>query len=63
MLLGPLTACEQHTTPQATLVLIDQLLAEHTYDQTVTILNDRGLTGGWGKPFSVPRSPRSAAAR
>jgi len=50
----PLTAWEAHTTPESTVALIDQLLADHPYDEVVTILNERGLTGGWGKPFSVP---------
>jgi DNA invertase Pin-like site-specific DNA recombinase len=49
----PLRAWEQHTTPPTTITLIEQLLDEHTYDQTVEILNQRGLTGGWGKPFTV----------
>jgi DNA invertase Pin-like site-specific DNA recombinase len=50
----PLRAWEAHTTPASTIVLIDELLAEHTYDEAVEILNQRGLTGGWGKPFTVP---------
>jgi DNA invertase Pin-like site-specific DNA recombinase len=49
----PLRAWEAHTTPPATIALINELLADHTYDATVTILNDRGLTGGWGHPFTV----------
>jgi hypothetical protein len=49
----PLRAWEAHTTPPTTIALIDQLLDEHTYDQTVAILNSKGLTGGWGKPFTV----------
>jgi len=49
----PLRAWEQHTTAPSTIALIDQLLAEHTYDETVNILNQRGLTGGWGHPFTV----------
>ena len=49
----PLRAWEAHTTPPSTITLINELLDEHTYDQTVTILNQRGLTGGWGKPFTV----------
>jgi Recombinase zinc beta ribbon domain len=49
----PLRAWEAHTTPASTIALIDQLLDEHTYDETVEILNDNGLTGGWGKPFTV----------
>jgi hypothetical protein len=50
----PLRAWEAHTTPASTIKLIDRLLDDHTYDETVEILNDKGLTGGWGKPFSVP---------
>jgi hypothetical protein len=45
----PLRAWEAHTTPPATIALID----DHTYDETVKILNDKGLTGGCGKPFTV----------
>jgi DNA invertase Pin-like site-specific DNA recombinase len=59
----PLTAWEQHTTPAATVALIDELLAEHTYDETAKILNDRGLTGGWGKPFTVPSLTALCRAR
>ena len=50
----PPRAWELHTTPPATIALIDELLNDHPYDETVRILNGRGLTGGWGKPFSVP---------
>ncbi|MHB1519678.1 MAG: recombinase family protein [Acidimicrobiales bacterium] len=50
----PLRAWEAHTTPASTIRLIEKLLDEHTYDQTVEILNQRGLRGGWGKPFTVP---------
>jgi DNA invertase Pin-like site-specific DNA recombinase len=49
----PLRAWEAHTTPASTIALIDQLLDDHTYDETVEILNDKGLTGGWGHPFTV----------
>ena len=49
----PLRAWEAHTTPSSTIALIDQLLDDHTYDETVKILNDKGLTGGWGHPFTV----------
>jgi hypothetical protein len=49
----PLRAWEAHTTPPATIALIDQLLADHTYDEAVKVLNERGLTGGWGHPFTV----------
>ena len=49
----PLRAWEAHTTPASTITLIDQLLDDHTYDETVEILNQQGLTGGWGHPFTV----------
>ena len=49
----PLRAWEAHTTPPSTIALIDQLLDEHTYDEAVKILNQHGLTGGWGHPFTV----------
>ena len=49
----PLRAWEAHTTPPSTIALIDELLEDHTYDETVAILNQRGLTGGWGKLFTV----------
>lgn len=49
----PLRAWEAHTTPPATITLINELLAEHTYDEAVTILNERGLRGGWGHPFTI----------
>jgi DNA invertase Pin-like site-specific DNA recombinase/DNA-binding transcriptional MerR regulator len=49
----PLNAWELHTTPETTVTLIDELLNTHTFDETVEILNKQGLTGGWGKPFTV----------
>ena len=49
----PLTAWELHTTPDATIALIDELLDDHPFDEVVSILNERGVTGGWGKPFNV----------
>ena len=49
----PLRAWEAHTTPPPTIALIDELLDQHPFDETVKILNARGLTGGWGKPFTV----------
>jgi len=49
----PLRAWEAHTTPPTTIKLIDQLLNDHTYDETVEILNHKRLTGGWGHPFTV----------
>lgn len=44
---------ETHTTPPEALTIIDELLAEHTHDEAVAILNARGLTGGWRTPFTV----------
>jgi len=49
----PLRAWEQHTTPETTVRLIDELLNTHSIDETVHILNQRGLPSGWGKPFTV----------
>lgn len=48
-----LRAWQAHTTPAATIARIDELLADHTYDQTAAILNQEGHRGGWGKPFTV----------
>jgi DNA-binding transcriptional MerR regulator len=49
----PRNAWQLHTTPDSTIATIDELLNTHPFDETVTILNQRGLTGGWGKPFTV----------
>jgi len=49
----PLTAYEQHTTTAATVALINELMAEHTYDEAVTILRERNIRSGWGKAFTV----------
>jgi MerR HTH family regulatory protein len=49
----PLRAWEAHSTPPATLDLVDELLAEHPHDQAVKVLNQRGVRNGWGKAFSV----------
>ena len=59
----PLRAWEAHTTPPATLAMIDELLAEHTFGEAVRILNDRGARGGWGKPFTVPSLTALCKAR
>ena len=59
----PLRAWEAHTTPPATVALIDELLADHTYDEAAAILNRQGLTGGWGKPFTVPSLTQLCRAR
>lgn len=50
----PLQAWQAHTTPASTVALIDALLAEHTHDEAIQVLRDRGITGGWGRPFTVP---------
>ena len=49
----PRNAWQLHTTPDTTIAIIDELLDTHPFDEAVTILNQRGLTGGWGKPFTV----------
>jgi excisionase family DNA binding protein len=50
----PLRAWEPHTTPRATVALVEELVADHPHDEVVRILNERGVTGGWGKAFNVP---------
>lgn len=59
----PLQAWEAHTTPAATITVISELLADHTYDEAVVLLNTRGLTGGWGKPFTVASLTQLCRAR
>ncbi len=59
----PLTAYEQHTTPATTLALIDELMAEHTFDEAVSILTERNVPSGWGKPFTVPSLTALCRAR
>jgi DNA invertase Pin-like site-specific DNA recombinase/DNA-binding transcriptional MerR regulator len=49
----PLTATEQHTTSPATVQLIDELLNDHPFDEIAAILSNRGITGGWGRAFTV----------
>ena len=49
----PRRAWELHTTPDTTTALIDELLDQHPFDEAVTILNQRNVTSGWGKPFTV----------
>jgi hypothetical protein len=49
----PLTAWEQHTTPAATIAVINELLTDHTYDETVTVLREQNILTGWGKTFTV----------
>ncbi len=49
----PLTAYEQHTTPAATIAVVEELMADHTYDEAVTVLRERNILSGWGKAFTV----------
>jgi DNA invertase Pin-like site-specific DNA recombinase/DNA-binding transcriptional MerR regulator len=49
----PPTAAEQHTTSPATVELIDHLLNDHPFGEIAMILNSRGITGGWGRAFTV----------
>lgn len=50
----PLTAYEQHTTPVETITVVDELMADHTFDEAIIILGERNILSGWGKPFNVP---------
>jgi len=59
----PHTAWELHTTDPATVTLIDRLLDDHPLDEIVAILNDRGLTGGWGRPFTPANLAELCRAR
>ena len=59
----PLTATEQHTTSPATVQLIDELLNDHPFDEIAAILNNRGITGGWGRAFTVPNLAALCRAR
>jgi hypothetical protein len=38
-------------TPAAVVTAVDELLDRHTHAQIASILNDRGLTSGEGRPF------------
>lgn len=49
----PLRAWEAHTTPADTVALIDELVADHPYDEVAKILNQRGMTTGWGTAFTA----------
>jgi DNA-binding transcriptional MerR regulator len=49
----PLTAWEAHTTPEETITLMTGLLDEHPFAGTAAILNERGITGGWGRPYTA----------
>ena len=47
----PPTAAQMRKTPAAAVAAIDELLDTHTHAQIASILNDRGLTSGEGRPF------------
>ena len=47
----PPTAAQIRKTPAAAVTAIDELLDTHTHAQIASILNDRGLTSGEGRPF------------
>lgn len=51
----PRNAWEKRQTAEATIGLIDQLLAEHTYGQVAEVLNTRGHTSGGRLPFTAER--------
>ncbi len=59
----PLTAWEQHTTSETTVALIDQLLNDHPFDKIAAILGERGITGGWGRPYTVQNLAALCQAR
>ncbi len=46
----PLNAWQQRTTSPEVVSEIDRLLDHHTYPQIASLLNDRGLRSGEGKP-------------
>ena len=48
----PLTAQEQFGTKPEVIAEIDRLLANHTYKEVISILNDRGHRTGMGNPFN-----------
>ncbi len=51
----PLNAWQERKTPATTITLIDQLLSTHTYSQVASVLSQRGLTSGAGKPWDADR--------
>jgi hypothetical protein len=53
MVPAPLNAWQHRATNPTAVQEIDRLLDHHTYQQIVSILNERGLHSGEGKPFSV----------
>ena len=59
----PLTAWEAHTTPEETITLISGLLDKHPFGETAAILNERGITGGWGRPYTAHSAAAVCRAR
>ena len=49
----PLPSWQKSVTPSAIVKEIDQLLNNHTVMQIATILNERGMVSGAGKPFTA----------
>ena len=47
----PLQSWKKWVTPAAVIDVIDQLLTNHTVAQIASILNERGIASGAGKPF------------
>ena len=51
----PLNAWQERKTPATTITLIDQLLGTYTYSQVASVLSQRGLASGDGKPWDADR--------
>jgi hypothetical protein len=49
----PPNAWQQRTTSPDVVQEIDRLLDQHTYPKIAAILNERGMSSGEGKPFTV----------
>jgi DNA invertase Pin-like site-specific DNA recombinase len=49
----PPDAAQLRKTPTAVLTAIDELLDHHTHTEIAAILNQRGLTSGEGRPFTI----------
>jgi DNA-binding transcriptional regulator YiaG len=47
----PPTAAQMRKTPAQAVAAVDELLDHHTHAQIASILNDRGVTSGEGRPF------------
>ena len=49
---APVKSCDRWRTDPGTVAMIDSLLDEHPVIEIITILNERGLMTGKGKPFT-----------